>query len=39
MARFGAKLANKSQVLHGLASTVTQTQPDPVLNENVTAAV
>lgn len=32
---FGAKLSNMSQVLHGIASPVTQTAPDPVLYENV----
>jgi len=32
---FGAKLINMSQVLHGIASPVTQTNPDPVLFEDV----
>lgn len=32
---FGAKLSNMAQVLHGIASPVTQTSPDPVLYENV----
>lgn len=32
---FGAKLTNMTQVLHGIASQLTQTHPDPVLFENV----
>jgi len=32
---FGAKLTNMPHVLHGIASTVTQTKPDQVLFENV----
>ncbi len=32
---FGASLSNMTHVLHGIASTVTQTNTDPVLFENI----
>lgn len=32
---FGAKLTNMTHVFHGIASMVRQTQPDPVLFDNV----